>query len=492
MSGRRLALVGFALVACGDTTAGDAGPEGDATTSDAQVEDSSSSGLPDGSSSGTSGVTPDAELPAVGIEITRIELNQGVAIPVFPDEPPMAPVLADRRGVVHAAFDLAPDFEPRVVVARLEVHGPDGQLQTLEERRRIEAAPDDIADGFDFHLAAADFTPGLELRLTLWEATPGPDEGNEENAAPTTPKDVNVQPTRTRLQLTLVPMSNEVDIGSCPRPAPEVSESDVGVARAWLELVYPLQEVEVTVRDPVPLDFNVVAIGEAQLLALLADLRVEDDAAPADHYVALVEPCVGDNGEWLSPERGFSHLNDEPDEQDIDAGHRRVMVVTYEPRAIGKTLLFTLPHEVGHNLGRKHVTCRGDEADPDPIYPHEGGGIGANGWSELDGTIYPPETPDFMGYCTSTTNWVSAFGWGRVFPVLEAQADWPQKSTGPIRWLAIGDTTAGRPSTWHAFRVRGDAAVGPGRIGDSRSTFEVAEVADLVREGAVVDFPAGA
>jgi hypothetical protein len=71
----------------------------------------------------------------------------------------------------------------------------------------------------------------------------------------------------------------------------------------------------------------------------------------------------------------------------------------------------------------------------------------------------------------------------RVFPVLEAQAGWPRKHVGPIRRLAIGDTTDGAPTRWHTFRARADAPLGPGRLGDRDATFTVVKLADIVATG---------
>ena len=50
----------------------------------------------------------------------------------------------------------------------------------------------------------------------------------------------------------------------------------------------------------------------------------------------------------------------------------------------------TMTHELGHNMGREHVACRGDEDWPDTNYPYWGGLIGTWGLDVATGTLYKP------------------------------------------------------------------------------------------------------
>jgi hypothetical protein len=74
-------------------------------------------------------------------------------------------------------------------------------------------------------------------------------------------------------------------------------------------------------------------------------------------------------------------------------------------------------HELAHTWGRRHVTCRGDEAGPDAAYPMgESGSIGRqSGQNKYWGfdiylrgpVVYPPTWKDIMTYCDN--QWISAY-----------------------------------------------------------------------------------
>jgi outer membrane protein assembly factor BamB len=67
-------------------------------------------------------------------------------------------------------------------------------------------------------------------------------------------------------------------------------------------------------------------------------------------------------------------------------------------------------HELGHTLGRRHTLCDGDEAGPDPDYPHPDGRIGGPfyGFNVETLDVYTPTLwADVMSYCTY--QWISDY-----------------------------------------------------------------------------------
>ncbi|HNT05798.1 MAG TPA: DNRLRE domain-containing protein, partial [Anaerolineae bacterium] len=74
----------------------------------------------------------------------------------------------------------------------------------------------------------------------------------------------------------------------------------------------------------------------------------------------------------------------------------------------------TLAHEVGHTLGRKHAPCGLGKAPPDPNWPngtYPGGIIGQVGVRWSSSTVFEPNTPDIMSYCSPP--WISPYTyWG--------------------------------------------------------------------------------
>ncbi len=73
----------------------------------------------------------------------------------------------------------------------------------------------------------------------------------------------------------------------------------------------------------------------------------------------------------------------------------------------------TIAHETGHNLSLPHVTCTGQEGNPDPNYPYPGGGIGNWGYDIITGVLYDPAVfVDLMTYCQP--EWVSDYNFANV------------------------------------------------------------------------------
>ena len=100
----------------------------------------------------------------------------------------------------------------------------------------------------------------------------------------------------------------------------------------------------------------------------------------------------------------------------------------------------TFAHELGHNLSLRHATCNGNEARPDPTYPYEDGQSGVWGYDPRDGSLVPPDRPDFMTYCDPT--WVSDYFFAnalrfRLQDDLEVQA-----ARVPVRALLVSGGAA--------------------------------------------------
>jgi hypothetical protein len=93
----------------------------------------------------------------------------------------------------------------------------------------------------------------------------------------------------------------------------------------------------------------------------------------------------------------------------------------------------TVPHELGHVLGRDHVNCTGNEAGPDDDYPYEKGKISSthtgddafwaldiyssDSFTTLPNVVLPTGTGDVMSYCG--TRWTSDYTWTAVRKALE-------------------------------------------------------------------------
>ena len=77
----------------------------------------------------------------------------------------------------------------------------------------------------------------------------------------------------------------------------------------------------------------------------------------------------------------------------------------------------TIAHELGHNMSLDHAPCGPVVSGIDPRYPYARGAIGVWGtdlydvyitYSFVNGRVVPPDSPDIMSYCRTTT-WISDY-----------------------------------------------------------------------------------
>jgi hypothetical protein len=172
--------------------------------------------------------------------------------------------------------------------------------------------------------------------------------------------------------------------------------------------VYPATTVDISVRDePVEWEAGTTQDAWVRLLAAVQDARATDDAEPHVFYIAAVPSCAAGS---------IVGLAYRPGSPKAAASARWRVSAVIEGRAD------TFVHELGHNLGRRHVTCSGSEGTPDPDYPHDGGAVGHDGWDAATGERIPADVADYMSYCDPV--WVSDYGWAAALDVLAAFGEW--------------------------------------------------------------------
>ena len=413
----------------GDKDDDDGPPDDDDMGSTGAAEGSSTGSAQSGSSGSDSGEEIEYGAPAHRIRIANVELNPAVSIEIYRDgafvpvEGWNAHAPAGRRTLLRAQWELDAGWEPREIEGRLTLRGGDGTLTELAEVELVSGPSDPIdrTTTFDWIIEPELATPGVEFSIELIDPalpadTAPPAEPARVPATGLAP--LSFDPAAMQLDVTLVPVQHTLS-ASCP-DAPEPAAEHLDNFRARLHAAYPVQSVEIRVREPIGYSSSVAA-GYQPLMQHLMWLRGEDGAPPQTIYYGLIDPC----GE--PPIGGWAWIGDHPT---LDNGWMRTGVGTWfdDNDATARILV----HEVGHTLGRDHVACSGEEANPDPYYPYSGGVTGSIGWDQNTGELRPADWVDFMTYCTP--KFVSDYGFMYSWGPIETMTSWTAAAPPPARF----------------------------------------------------------
>ncbi|MEM6790364.1 MAG: hypothetical protein AAF715_22780 [Myxococcota bacterium] len=192
---------------------------------------------------------------------------------------------------------------------------------------------------------------------------------------------------------------------------PDMSEEALAVYRERLLQLYPVSNVEVSARAPIPWSGTIAPNGGGwQEVAIETfGLRSQDGESADVYYYGIFNPaatfpqfCGG--GCLL----GVTLLNSDPP----DVGNPQLRVAL----GVGfdEVGADTCAHELGHSHGRLHADC-GPGLAPDSIdrdFPHPGGAIGAWGYDIVNEILVPPSATDIMGYCDNT--WISDYNYAAL------------------------------------------------------------------------------
>jgi hypothetical protein len=479
-----LAAVVFVGWACGGddsvVVSSETGSTGDGTSADG-----ASTGTDSGSSS-TTGLDDD-RVPARGISLDWVEANQGVAVPIGanggPVEPAdrMAALIANRRTLIRAHWVVDEDWKTREIEAQLQLRYVDGRREVLAQRRLVAgpSSPSDLELTFSWGLEADEVEPGLRYQVSLWET--GEPEGDAPNSPPRLPIDgdafVGVEDSYLLLKVIVVPF--DYDDGQGCSQKPDTSDEAMQRFHDALYMQNPVDRVELTLHDPVAWNQPLEYISE--LLPYLSDLRFQEGAPSETFYYGVVSTCGGLHG-------GVAYGVPE-DPTSPDAAYQRVAAGD-----AGRETVFV--HEIGHTLGRAHILCRGDELAANPLYPHEGGDIGAWGFGVVDFELrHSTVNKDYMTYCSP--RWVGPWGWSRVYPVIRVLSMWDEGYPGGARSaqdphggaLLVGLILPNDEAIWHT--VPGAIDVG-GAHDEQHIEFSAGNRVIATRSTRVSELPDGA
>jgi len=320
-----------------------------------------------------------------------------------------APVIANRpayvRVFVKAIGRVRPTIEAELILKR--PGKPDLVLKDGGKRAVPVVDDEDLGTTMNFPVAAEEITPETSFTMRIAPKLEGATE------VVTFPPDGSAVPLRAKtasqqLKVKFVPVTMD-DAGTSLVP----DLADVSFYRDALYRMYPVADVEITVREPFKWTQAVEPDGEGwdDLLKGIVQLRRADESPQNVYYVGVLTPKRSID-EFCS--RGGCVLGIAPQADERDVNLRVALVLGYKNRSSAGTLA----QELAHAMGRAHAPCGNPQAI-DPEYPYSSGSIGVWGYDIVGKEWISPggRYKDFMSYCSPV--WVSDYTYQGIYDRME-------------------------------------------------------------------------
>lgn len=433
--------------------------------------DATSSGVEEGGTGGETGEgvadLPWDPVPARGIGIEKVEVNQGVAVPIYMDGQWItgpernAPLLGGRDSIVRAYWRYGAGFQGRTIEARLELEAPGGTVRVYTDEFLVEdpSVSDALSRTFWWPVPAEEFEAGAKFSISLWETSEEfarePDNEDPPRAPAQGREIIGVEASPTSMEIVIVPL--HANWSGC-QAQPDLSESTLALFENMMFMKNPLQDVLITV-DPDPLVLTSEPTNLYDLFGVLGDRREAAAPGPQVYYYGLLDACtagIGGAG-GMSPTIVGPTMEEEVFRMAVG------LSLDYDPQFSADTLT----HEIGHVQGLEHVACDfADTPNPGMDFPHADGSIGVWGFGVRDAVLRNPEdSRDYMSYCYAG-NWSSDWTWFKTYYRAQVLTSWSTGAVAPSPGdvlVAVVDSTGVRDSWIAGGRASGDpiATVAP-------------------------------
>lgn len=398
---------------------------------------------------------------AGGISITKVELFQAVQVDLMADgeaNTDHASIVAGREALIRVHVSPNDDWQVRDVAARFYLYDADDNVVAAGEgvgRPTTASVEGDLASTINIEMPANMMPEGelgwaVELVETNDEARSiGQVDGaafpDGDERAPFV-----AETTGDSIRIYLVPIEDSTGAVG------DTSEAVVNQVRDAVYDMYPVPAVEIEVGEPFVFDGDVSSMGSLSPLLNAVTEAIRDETERGiddDQFVFGVTAFSGGGLSWVGGSPTGIHSR----------------------HSVGSA--WTVPHEVGHAIGRLHSPGCG-AAGPDEGYPHEDSAIGVWGWSPIYGDLKDPtETKDFMSYCHP--QFISDYVWDSIYDNKKAIHE----------AYYGGDATTRRVATsWRTlwFHPGGDVALGKVQSWVDTPTGEPVQVDLLDASGAAL------
>lgn len=309
------------------------------------------------------------------------------------------PLVAGRAGLLRVFVKAsAPNVEQPAVRVRFYQGG--ALVSTVDITAPMPTTPTSIAEGtlhasWNHGIPAGLLQPGMSLVVEVDPSNGIPETSESDNVWPASgvpaPLDVRAVPP---LAMRFVPVLQSANglLGN-------ISQTNRDAFLAPARNMFPLAQIDADIRatfttSAPPVQSNNGNGAWSQILNEIRALRTADGSTRT--YYGVVKAT------YTSGVAGVAFVGS-------GAG------IGWDAPTSGPGVM---AHELGHTFGRSHAPCGTSGADPE--YPYSGGVIGAYGLDLASGKIWPPNSPDLMGYCSSS--WISDYTYTGVLAWREQSA----------------------------------------------------------------------
>ena len=395
--------------------------------------------------------------PVEGVSVERVEINPGVAIPLWLDGAPagadqrLAPLPPGRDAWIFVHLAVDDGWAPQEVAATLTLEAADGTRYAAEEVALIERGTADWAadprGGLRYDMELSDFA-GFAFSIDGALVQPGAAWGlrvGGRDLAEGALIELPVEPRAPALRLELIPVVLETP--SCTAE-PDLSEEGMEPLVAYMDAMMPYRELLLETGPEVVWEDDY--LDRDAIFTLMAQSRAERGLGPEVYSYGILEPC--DTLEQMFPRGGAALLPLEPPDEGTASEWLLGILSRDDGRSFDEHTYeqYVFTHETGHLLGRAHIDC-GNPGGPGRDYPNQDGLLHSWGLDPRTGRLLHPElSHDIMAYCHNM--WISPYTWARLWERMADQEAWAEgraqrRARQPGRIL-LGQLDDGGQARW--------------------------------------------
>lgn len=342
-------------------------------------------------------ILADERPQATGVDLTGFALYAPVEQKLVEDGEEVSDdtvtLVAGRDVLARVLVETPEDFERRTLTARVYAWQGIDLYAAWQLDMEVSGSSEwsNLSSSFNLPIDGRLFEGELGFSAEIVEAGADVSAGGELGDPSVAPVTVSFTDVGEVMKVVVVPIAYERDEGRLP----DTSEEQLETYRQYMQWMYAVPEVELSLGKEISSDANVSASGSGwdQILMDLAESRTEQGVSEDTYLFGAFNPTA-DWGSFCGGGcvAGLSNMamtaGDSFSRSSVGLGYT------------GADAALTMAHEVGHASGRSHSPGCG-AAGADEAYPNDEGLLDARSYNPTTESLQETDTTyDIMSYCT--------------------------------------------------------------------------------------------